>query len=176
MKITDEQYEKIARRLDGENVELSFEEQKLADEIRLQGSLLGGKLASEVPSRAISRAKEKIRAVLGARGKRTIRTMWFASAAAVAAVIAVAVLIYKPTSQPDDQSGTTLAESVPTETVIEYISSESLTNGQFSAFDKELVSFKEAISEVFDAENEFTDLDEELESFWFGPSHASQEG
>lgn len=64
MRPSDEQYERVARYLDGESVSLSDAGRALADEIRRDETRLGGMLDVAVPPETLARAER--RAVLAA--------------------------------------------------------------------------------------------------------------
>jgi len=98
MNFDDRQYERVARWLDGESVELTEAERQLAAEIRAGEAALAGRLDVELPSAALVRTARRMSAAAAGSG----RSAWWAAvgaAAAVAAALVVAVIIHQPTEQ-----------------------------------------------------------------------------
>jgi hypothetical protein len=84
------QYERVARVLDGESIELTGAEQALLDEIR--GELAEGQRleVGPVPTEAKARARRRI--VAAAAGRRQVRRcQWVAGAVSAAAVLLAAI-------------------------------------------------------------------------------------
>ncbi len=94
MKISKEQYDRIAQHLDGGDIRLDGDERKLSDQIRRDERLLGA-LDVEPPARAIVRAQRRMIAAL-ARPDGRLRWLRYVvgiEAAAVAALLLVAVTL-----------------------------------------------------------------------------------
>jgi len=91
MELNSEQYERIARRLDGETVELTAEEQAAASEIQSGEAALRRSLGEEaVPARALARARRQVRA---ATGRRFVARARFVGVAAAGLAVAAAIVI-----------------------------------------------------------------------------------
>ncbi|MCD4824999.1 MAG: hypothetical protein K8S55_10340 [Phycisphaerae bacterium] len=108
MNMTDEQYERIARYLDGEEVSppLSAEELAVAEEIGQAETKLTGLLDVALPAAAEDRAKR--RAVAAMAGRRRASRVGRAfgvglSIASAAAVLLFAVNIWRETFRPPTQ-------------------------------------------------------------------------
>jgi hypothetical protein len=98
MELNSEQYERIARWLDGEAVELAPEERAAAREVRAGEAGLKAALGEPAaPARAMERASRRLRAALSARpgaaARRAVRGRYIAVAAAGAAVAAALVIV-----------------------------------------------------------------------------------
>ena len=87
MAMNEGQYERIARRLDGESVELTVEEQAAAEEIRRSEAALAGQVEVDPPREALVRARRRVVAAL----LRPRRRRWRYAAVAAAAVLLVVV-------------------------------------------------------------------------------------
>ena len=95
MALTEEQYERIARWLDGESVELSAEERAAAEEVRGAEARLAGPMREvEVPARAMARARRRLAAATARPTLRARRVAVAAGAAAVAAAAVIALLMF----------------------------------------------------------------------------------
>ncbi len=94
MKINKEQYERIARHLDGGDIRLDGAERKLSDQIRRDELLLGA-LDVGPPARAMARARRRMIAAVARPGGRMrwLRYVVGIEAAAVAALLLVAVTL-----------------------------------------------------------------------------------
>jgi hypothetical protein len=91
MTLNNEQYERIARRLDGEELSLSAEESAAAAEIRAGETALGTALGEPaVPHRAMARAQRLLRS---ATARRVVVRARFIGLAAAGAAVAAALLI-----------------------------------------------------------------------------------
>ncbi len=132
MTLTDDQYERIARRLDGEDIPLTAAEQRIADELVEDEGAVGARLSADaaglsptmlaevrrdeaavgprldvpLPSRAFDRAQRRLAAEL-ARPRR--RLIWAGSAAGAVAAAAAALLIAALAGlwQPVERDGAT---------------------------------------------------------------------
>ena len=94
MRISREQYERVARYLDGEDVRLDEAERKLSEQIRRDEGLLAA-LDVGPPAGAIARSRRRMIAALGrpAGRLRWLRYVVGVEAAAVAALLLVAVTL-----------------------------------------------------------------------------------
>ncbi len=99
MNTNNEDYELIARRLDGEEVELTDAQQALADEISADADAVGRAMDVSLPGGTLHRISARIRQ---SHIDRRPARLWLRWAAAAAAVIVAAVLWWP--SGPDDVS------------------------------------------------------------------------
>ncbi len=92
MQLSDEQFERIARWFDGEQVELTEAETQLARQIRDQEAFAADALEVQVPVEVMASAGASMRQVLTRRPRRNV---WFKfiAPAAVAAVILLSVSV-----------------------------------------------------------------------------------
>jgi len=97
--LEQEQYERIARWLDGENVKLTPAEMQAAEEIRRDESRLSAMLQTAAPAASRDRARRR----LVAAAARPRVTWWHAgaAAAAAAAVVLVALAVWKTRPGPE---------------------------------------------------------------------------
>ena len=95
MALNDAQYERIARRLDGQDVELSEQERMAADEIRRRQVDLAAMLDVNAPPEVLAGARRRMRAMLIGAARPRRRSFYLAVATAAAAVL-VAILYLKP--------------------------------------------------------------------------------
>jgi hypothetical protein len=120
MNMNDNDYELVARRLDGEDVELTAAQQALADEISADTEAVGMAMDIDLPGGALHRINARMSSTLSARieGKQErsepkparLWLRWTSAAAAVAAAVIVAVVFMlpepkttiKPTPPPPD--------------------------------------------------------------------------
>ena len=134
MEPSDRQYQRVATWLDGEPVELTPDEQALAEDIgRLEDALavrMGAEPVAQLPPSARARAMRRVQAELarpGLRWGRVIRA--FAAAAAMAVVASAALLMLQDKPVTPDRS-----EQVSYERVVE------LTGSTAFAAEVELIS------------------------------------
>ena len=95
MALNDAQYERIARRLDGQDVELSEQERMAADEIRRRQVGLAAMLDVNAPPKVLAGARRRMRAALIGPAQPRRRSFYLAVATTAAAVL-VAMLYLKP--------------------------------------------------------------------------------
>jgi len=98
-RLNEEQYERIARWLDGEDLELSAAERGAAEEIRRAEAGLAQALKVSAPPAAINRARRRIIAAMAHPRVRLWRVGAFAAASAAAAVL-LTVLLWHARQQP----------------------------------------------------------------------------
>ena len=164
MNLSDAQYDRIARRLDGEDVELTAVEQAAADEILRHESRLSGVMDAAPSREAVDRAKRRMMAELARPARRTI---WRRGVLRVALATAAAVLlvaIFRP-GGPEPPAKTTepisLEELVPLESpgVDEF----DLLAGELNKLDAQFRAAgvgMDLLGESMDA------LEFEIEAFW----------
>lgn len=102
MNTTNEDYELVARYLDGEEVTLSAAQRALAEEIVSDGRQVGGALDVPAPAGTLHRVHGRLLPVLRPRRGIWRRVRWAVPAAAAAAAILMVMLL--PTG-PDRQIG-----------------------------------------------------------------------
>ena len=93
MAMTESTYERIARRLDGESIELTADERAVADEIRRDGLLLDSPIDPTDQRQAMDRAANRMRAAL-ARPRRRKRYLGLLTAAEAVAVAALLIMTW----------------------------------------------------------------------------------
>lgn len=97
MAPTNEDYELVARFLDGEPVELTPAQREIADAMATSEALVGAALDAAPPAGALHRVHSRIRAELAPRRSPRRWARWVpAAAAAAAAVFALALLTTTP--------------------------------------------------------------------------------
>lgn len=94
MNPTERQYERIARRLDGEDVALSAEELAAAEDIRRGERFLAGRLDVSIPPEAMEHLRRRTSAELARPRRRTVKIGYVAAAAAAAAIL-IAVVSFR---------------------------------------------------------------------------------
>ncbi len=87
MDLNDRQYERIARQLDGENVELSDAQRGIADEIRRSERQIGAMLQAELPEDVLQRVGARLAGSTRPRKIIPWRYVGLGIGAAVAAAI-----------------------------------------------------------------------------------------
>jgi len=110
--MTEGQYERLARWLDGEDVQLTEAEQIAADSIRRDETDLYGRLDATAPRGTMTRARRRMTAAL-AHPATGIRWRHYAirAAASIGAAVLVAAVLLRPTVTDDTLKG--LASAVP---------------------------------------------------------------
>lgn len=134
MKISKEQYERIAQHLDGGDIRLDGAERKLSDQIRRDEQLLGA-LDVVPPARAMARAQRRMIAALARPGGRMrwLRYVVGIEAAAVAALLLVAITLASISTDLVDQRGPVV---VPTSVFV--ASTESLAQGDLEVLARQI--------------------------------------
>jgi len=171
MTLNDEQYERVARRLDGQDIQLSSEEQALAEAMRAQEQYLDSVLPVPVPAEVLRRVDRRLTAAL-ARPRHRVR--WIGVAAATAAAVVIAVLVqvflnHQDKPRPDPLAG------VPTEKLFEVSSTNG--NGELTELSKEIDKLEaETFVSVFSSADEslFESLEREIEQT--APKDSSSSG
>ncbi len=167
----DRQYDRVARYLDGEAIELSEAEQALADDIRTGFAGLEAPLAADVPPESLRRAQRRLTAARAGQQRRGSLRRVAMVAGMAAAVIAFAVVIqslYLPA--PDNRRTPTY---VPTTVLREAVEPEVDTFDVKMALLAEDIRQEQAQLADF-AQTGHTDafeggmenLQKELETFW----------
>lgn len=168
MTTQEAQYERIARYLDGERVELSADEQALADDLRAGERFLADGLAVNCPHSASRRAQRRLYSAVAARPRRTLRFVALAgSVAAAAAVVLLAVHVFWNPSLPEGMVVETV--HVPTDVLMQSVESTSdldleleLLAGQIeqAQAERKLASGDDSQAARTD------DLQEKIDTFW----------
>ena len=160
MTLNNEQYERIARRLDGQDIQLSGEEQALADALRAQEQYLDTMLPVPVPPEVLRRMDRRLTAAL-ARPPHRVR--WIGVAAAAAAAVVIAVLVQVFLNRPEQTPPDPLA-GVPTETLFELSTTNG--NGELTELAKEIDELEaENFVSIFSSvdESQIESLEREIE-------------
>ncbi|MDY7011152.1 MAG: hypothetical protein SVV80_10435 [Planctomycetota bacterium] len=110
MNTHNEDYEIIARRMDGEDIDLTEAQKALAEEIAADAEVVGRALDVRLPGGTLHRVNARIGQSHVTERKR--RTIWLGRAAAVAAAVIVAAVLLLP-SGPDEE-GIKITEPLPT--------------------------------------------------------------
>ncbi len=87
MALNDAQYERIARRLDGEDVRLSEQERLAGEDIRRRQVDLAAMLDVNVPPEVLANARRRMRGALARRTRPRRRSAYLAVVTAAAAVL-----------------------------------------------------------------------------------------
>lgn len=117
MNVSEQDYRKVARVLDGEDLPLSPRQQDLLEQIRRDESDLGATMDVQAPPEAIQRAWKRMVTRLQAPRRRA-RWIVAATGVAAAAVLAISLLWQNPTPTP---STTTTATKLPEPTAEEFL-------------------------------------------------------
>ncbi len=118
MEPTERQLDRVARRLDGEDIVLDESEESIADEIRRDERRLWSALDVDVPAGAIARVQSQVTAELDRRRGRALRFAIAGGAAGALAAAAAIVLMLSiaGTQRPTDVSprpAVTVTETEP---------------------------------------------------------------
>ncbi len=175
MAITEQQYERIALWLDGQDVTLTDAERALADEIRRDEALVGPAADVRAPRSALDRASRRMAAELArpARRLRIGRFVAVAAAAAAAIIVATALLMPDPAPvRPDTPGGddSTVAdvdtlidemeESIRPEMMVELLA------GDLESLEAEML----VTAEIGEMDLEIHALEDEIDSILLDPS------
>ena len=166
MSLNERQYERIARRLDGEQVELSAEEQAVAEEIRSGEGVVGQVMEVSVSPRALEQARRRM-AARPVRLRRRILRFSYLSAAAVAAILVLAVTLFwqTPTKGPSEGNGFAAAQYVVPELTAQDVEIELLAS-EIDELAAELT-----LSDSFSGLDGSLDvIEEDIERFWLDES------
>ncbi len=109
MNLNEKQYERLALWLDGRDVELTAEEQALAETIRRREEQISGMLDAPIEPVVIGRVKARIAAGARARPRRRIL---FGIAAAAAAATVIAVVLWRGAHPGGDGAGPVVPNDV----------------------------------------------------------------
>ena len=96
MNMNNEDYELVARRLDGEDVELTAAQQALADEISADAEAVGTAMDIDIPGGTLHRINARMKQSLREPKPARLWLRWTGAAAAVAAAVIVAVVFMLP--------------------------------------------------------------------------------
>ncbi len=184
MEANKEQYEQVARFLDGEDVSLDADTLALTDEIRGLEAAVAGHLDTEAPASVIGRAQRRLRTAMAERPKHSQPIRIAAVGATVAAVAAMILLAFSllwesvvPTGGRDDGNGQIAAVSphlerdvdIPTDVLFGFAGSQSeydlemdLIAEQLNEEESEITVGRESV--MLDAE--ILDLQEKIRVFW----------
>jgi hypothetical protein len=130
MELTEQQFERIARWLDGQELDLTAPERAAAEDLRRLEAQTGALLDVALPPEAMVRARRRMLQELAGRRRRTLRWAGVLGAAAAAAAAIIVVLSLRPGPPPGDvsQPPPLLLADVP----------EAPTQGEIDLLDKEV--------------------------------------
>jgi len=165
MELNDDQYGKIARYLDGEEVELSKPEQAAADEVDRLARPLAGRLEFAPPPQVMQRITEKVISRLAHRRNRVIRLVPRAALAAAAGILLAAAVMYLI---PRPAGPCPIAVELPPD-VVAQVYAHGEQNMDLDLIGDELDALAAEIHIArapaqFDTELNF--LEEDVETFW----------
>jgi len=165
MPLNEEQFERVGRWLDGQDVSLSRRELAVARRIRADEAMLADKLDVPGAAQAVVRVKRRLR-VLALRRRRRIWSLAGSGLAAAAAAVLIASVLWfgwhrtGPAGRP---GGDLLGVECPVD--LPYEPPERL-EVELALLDEELTSLQEALDphalDQADPEN----LELELEAYW----------
>ena len=160
MELNERQYERVGRRLDGEQIDLTPDELNAAAEIRRMETLLSAMLHAPDSRMAIERARRKM---LGELGRPKWRTRWVLVPAAAAAILVAITAIWlwpRDTNVPPPPvAGDEVAE------IYAHLDENvdlDLIGEELQALEAEMIVSVPAAT--LDAE--LQDLEETLDTFW----------
>jgi hypothetical protein len=166
----NQQDERIARFLDGEDVLLNADERAVAEDIRRQESAVGLLLPVALPSAAAQRAQRQLRATLGSRRRLRLWTAAGVAAAGVAAAILLALsLTWNSGPSAGGPSTLTAGVQVPQDVLKQSLASESDFDLEADLLAEELnqVEVETVTDSALSArESELLDLQENIREFW----------
>ncbi len=150
----DKEYERIGRRLDGEDVELTAEQQAVADDIIAAQAALAGRLDAPAPPHALRHARRRMAGELARPRHNNLMRLgtYAAAAAAVAAVVVVAVMV-----QPDPKLTSNGGPAIAIQTVL-YESADELAD-QLDQIEAAMVGGDELGFSI-------DELERDLDDFW----------
>ena len=169
MPLNEEQYERIARWLDGEPIELSEVERAVAEEIRRDEAFVASLAPVQAPTTALDRARRRMTAELA---RPSHRTNWVGRFAVAAAAVAIAVLAAwmlmsdpgtkkTPIAKPGPENG-----EVPFEVVLEHMDDDTQLD-EIDVLGDELAELRADIFLTMDEpeiDTEINALESELEN------------
>lgn len=168
------QFERIARWLDGEQVELTPQQREAAEDIRRDEAALRAELDVPVPSAMMDRARRRMMAELA---RPTHRAVWARRAGAALAVAAAILLAFVAIWQPPERTAPTRANGrveVPLEVVIEKMA-EPARNVDLDLLAQQVAELEADIAYSMKVPPSCMDLQtdalqQEIEEFWLEDS------
>ncbi len=164
MNLNDEQYERMARKLDGSQPPLTEQEQAAVDEIVRDESWLSGRLDVQVPQRAMSRARNRLAVAVAARPGRSAYIGYVAAVASAAALILL-TFSFITMMQPHGDAKTPVAASPPDDLLFAP-SQNNYDIAIVAAQADELAADMASSSLPSDFEMQIDELEKETEEFW----------
>jgi hypothetical protein len=160
MILSEEQYERIARWLDGEEIRLTAEEREAVSDLHRSRAVVAPALDVEVPREAMARAERRLRAALAHPRRRLLRIGALAGGAAAAAAAAIVIAISALHTLPPGGDADGVAK-VPLEVFVAAMQ-ESETEKEMLLLAREMDDLEAewaALAPIAQAD----DMDEELE-------------
>ena len=161
MELNERQYDRIARWFDGEDIELTEAERRVAEQIRRDEDSLRATIGVFLSAEAADRVRRRVMAGAARPGRRFIRIVWsIAGTAAAAALIMLAVALWP--SQNEQHSTLAETDTVPIEVLIQ-VMSQTPANGEMDALDQQLDELEAEILGTLDLQRPGEEIDES----WF---------
>jgi len=168
MPWTDEQYERVARYLDGEPLVLTERELELAEEIRAGEAVITAGIDPRARHRAMDKARRRMSAELARPTRRRAVLVCFAAAeaVAVAAVLVIALTLQgiAPAPTPANSWADVPLEAIGLAESSEITEHISLVQQDIDLLEAELMM---PITSMDPAGYEDDDLDSDLEELWY---------
>jgi len=172
MILREEQYERIARWLDGETVDLSADEQAAAREIRERESLLSERLDVHAAPEVFASVERRVAAKLA---RPRVRWVWAGAAVAAAAAIVLASLWFLRTEDVPPMPAPGLDLTQATHQELFAALQASTDAGELDLVDRDLSELEADVLVIQAATAEdlrLKALEREIEEFWLDHSPA----
>lgn len=170
MTPNEEQYERIGRYLDGEDIELSDEQRELAAEIRQDLGLLGERLSCDPPAASVDRARRRMHAAQAGQKQRYTLAR-FGALAGLGAAAALLVFAMQSFYLPAPTHDTT-TPYVPTTVLRDAVEPQSDTfDVRMALLAEDLRQEEAALAELAIGDEPLLEggmetLQKELDTFW----------
>lgn len=162
MDLNNEQYEQIARKLDGSEVSLTAREQAAVEDIVRDENWLAGKLDVPLPQQAMARARNRLAAAIAKSPRKLIFAGYVAAVVSAAALILLTFSFIMTSSGP---VGDGEIVSLPDDLLFAPIENNyaiAIISAQMDEFEADL-----ALSDLpGEIEMQVDELMEETEEFW----------
>ncbi len=168
MNMNEQQYERIARWLDGETIELTPAEQAVAQEIRGDEAAIAETMTDvQTPLAAMARARRRMTAAAGGAGQRVIRLAFGAMGAAAAAAVVLAVSLVWTQPKPLVAPGAT-NHDIPAEVWIGAMTPSTQMEAIAALSDSidRLASEVATSKSALPVDHEIESIQDELNDFW----------
>lgn len=167
MTLEERNYQRVARYLDGEAIELDAAERALADEIRRDESSLYTRLDVPLPDGLEQRQARRVLSVSRPRRRLLRFSAWGGALAAAAAMLLVAVLHTQPTSKPKTL---TPQSQITTEQYVESLAPQAEVDTELELLSDMLDEVEADLAFVSDnaleVDGSIEELETSIETFW----------